>query len=251
MCYDIGDMSGHSKWSTIKRQKGIADAKKGAIFTRYANLIALAAREGGGDPSTNFKLKMVIDQSRSVNMPKENIDRAIKRGTGELGGERIEPAIYEVYGPSGVGFVVEAATDNKNRTIGELKLVLNKNGGKQASPGSVQFLFAHKGRIIAQYKGNPEEGELTIIDLDAENYSVENDLFLIITSSTDLMKIKTELEKNNFVIEEAELVWEPNTTIKITDESEAQKIEKLSEALSSLNDVTGVYTNAEIVTKDI
>lgn len=239
-------MSGHSKWSTIKRQKGVTDAKRSASFTRVANFVALVAREGGGDPNTNYRLKIAIEQARSVNMPKENIERAIKRGTGELGGAQIESAMYEVYGPGGVGFLIEAATDNKNRTISDLKQVLNKNGGKQASSGSVQFLFLQKGRIIATYDKDTESGELAIIESEADDYSNDEHTFFIYTKPTELTKIKLNLEERNFVVEEAQLVWEPNDTIKITDPNDIAKIEKLNDALEELDDATGVYHNGEI-----
>lgn len=239
-------MSGHNKWSQIKYKKGAADAKRSASFTRYGNLIAIAAREGGGDPTTNFKLKIAIDQARAINMPKDNIERAIKRGTGELGGAQIESAMYEVYGPAGVGFLVEAATDNKNRTISDLKVVLNHNGAKQASQGSVQFQFTQKGRIVARFTGSQEDAELVIIESGAEDYNIDEDIYFIYTISSDLMKVKNILEEKNFIIEEAQLIWDPNNYISVTDPEDEKKIEHLNDALEELNDVTGVYHNGEL-----
>ncbi len=239
-------MSGHNKWSQIKYKKGIADAKKSANFTRLGNLIAVSAKDGGGDSSTNYHLKIAIDQAKGAGMPKDNIERAIKRGTGELGGAQIESAIYEIYGPAGVGFLVETASDNKNRTIMEIKTVINKFNAKQATSGSVKFQFSQKGRIIAKYSGQSEQAELTIIDSGAQDYSASEDTFFIYTEPKQLSIIRAFLEKNKFLVTESGLIWEPINLIILDSSSDIEKIEKFTDTLEELDDVTDVYHNGEL-----
>lgn len=236
-------MSGHNKWSQIKYKKGAADAKRSANFTRAGNMIALATREGGGDPNTNFKLKIAIEQARSISMPKENIERAIKRGTGELSGNIIESALYEVYGPAGIGFLIEVATDNKNRTNSEIRIILQKFNAKMASQGSVKFQFSQKGEIIAQYLDSDDEGEIRVIDSGAMDYTTDEEMYFITTQPTDLMKVKTYLENNGFEIKEAKLIWEENSPQKIDDPDILAKIEKLTDMLEQSDDIIGVYHN--------
>src|SRR5690349_18959239 len=165
-------MSGHSKWSTIKRQKEITDAKRGAVFTKLANAITVAAK-GGADPSMNFSLRLMLDQARAANMPNVNIQRAIDRGTGKLGGAAIEEVMYEGYGPGGTAIIIECATDNKNRTYPEVRLAFSKNGGSMAEPGSVAFQFTRKGVIRAGFTGEADEAMLAAIDAGAEDAEVD------------------------------------------------------------------------------
>ena len=182
-------MSGHSKWATTKRQKAIVDAKRGAAFTKIANQIAIAARSGG-DPSMNPTLAMVLEKARKANMPKANIERAIARATDKSAAVMIEET-YEAYGPAGIGIIIEVATDNKNRTMPEVRNVLSKNGGRMADPGSVMFQFAHKGVIEITEKG--EEALMTALDCGAEDANEGEDGIEIITEATDLMKVRQAL----------------------------------------------------------
>ncbi len=234
-------MSGHSKWATTKHQKATTDARRSSLFTKIANLISVSARSGG-DPTMNFQLRLAIDKARAANMPKDKIERAIKRGTGELGGNQIEGIIYESYGISGTAILIEALTDNKNRTSAEIKGVLNKLGGKLAESGSVSYLFSRKGSISAKTIKSQDEAEMVIIDSGAEDYQVEGDRYLIYSKPDELFAVKKSLEDGGFVTESAELVWEPNTTIELGDE-QSQKAVKLLEALDELDDVSAVSSN--------
>lgn len=237
-------MSGHSKWATTKHQKAAADKKRSNLFTKIANLISVAARSGG-DPTMNFTLRLAIDKAKAANMPKDNIERAIKRGTGELGGQRIEEELYEVYGPSGTAILIEATTDNKNRAISEIKAVLNKLGGKLASSGAVSYLFERKGAIKSSHISaisDQEETEMKIIDAGAEDYEKVEDGYLIYTKMDGLKSVQDKLAEVGFKIESAELSWEPKTTVELSEE-DSQKVIKLLEALDELDDVSNVSSN--------
>lgn len=239
-------MSGHSKWSQIKRQKGAADIKKGAAFSKLANAITLVAKNGG-DPGSNFGLRMAIEKARSANMPKENIERAIKRGMGELGGVEISEVIYEILGPLGVGIVVEAVTDNRNRTNSEIKILLGKLGGKLTSPGAVTYQFSRMGKLIVDTSsGNREDLELKIIDAGAEDFEEHGNTLAVYTKPNELEKVKRQLETADIEMKEASLVWEPKNLIKIDDPEVAAKILKIMEALENLDDVTSVSANFDI-----
>lgn len=246
--FSLGEnMSGHSKWSQIKRQKGAADVKRGAAFSKLANAIIVAAKNGGGNPDANFTLKMAIDKAKTALMPKDTIDRAIKRGTGELAGALVEQALYEAIGPSGVGVVVEVLTDNKNRTGPEVKNVIQKFGGKIASTGSVSYHFNKMGKILVDLKDKDrDEVELAAIDVGAEDFDEEGDTLAVYTKPNELKLVKENLEAAGFVVRSAELSWEPKDVIEIEDKAEAQKILSLMEALESLDDVTGVYGNFNV-----
>jgi len=233
-------MSGHSKWATTKHQKAVVDKKRSNLFTKLANLISVAARSGG-DPTMNFSLRLAIDKAKAANMPKDNIDRAIKRGTGELGGQRIEEELYEVYGPSGTAILIEATTDNKNRASAEIRSVLNKYGGKLAGSGAVSYLFEQKGIIKAGSEQN-EEKELKIIDLGAEDYEKIESGYLVYTKTENLKATQDKLSESGFEIESAELTWEPKDTVSLSDE-QSEKVIKLLEALDELDDVTAVSSN--------
>ena len=233
-------MSGHSKWATTKRQKAIVDAKRGAAFTKIANQIAIAARSGG-DPTMNPTLAMVLEKARKANMPKANIERAIARATDKSAAAMIEET-YEAYGPAGIGIIIEVATDNKNRTMPEVRNVLSKNGGRMADPGSVMFQFAHKGVIEITEKG--EEALMIALDCGAEDANEGEDGIEIITEATDLMKVRQALIDAGLSVDNAELRYIANTSVPVS-EDDAEKVDKLLNAIDDLDDVTNVFTNAE------
>ena len=233
-------MSGHSKWATTKRQKAIVDAKRGAAFTKIANQIAIAARSGG-DPTMNPTLAMVLEKARKANMPKVNIERAIARAADKSAAAMIEET-YEAYGPAGIGIIIEIATDNKNRTMPEVRNALAKNGGRMADPGSVMFQFARKGVIEILEKG--EEALLTALDCGAEDANEKEDGIEIITEAADLMKTRQALIDAGLTVENAELRYIANTSVPVSEE-DAEKVDKLLNAIDDLDDVTNVFTNAE------
>ena len=233
-------MSGHSKWATTKRQKAIVDAKRGAAFTKIANQIAIAARSGG-DPTMNPTLAMVLEKARKANMPKVNIERAIARAADKSAAAMIEET-YEAYGPAGIGIIIEIATDNKNRTMPEVRNALAKNGGRMADPGSVMFQFARKGVIEILEKG--EEALLTALDCGAEDANENEDGIEIITEAADLMKTRQSLIDAGLTVENAELRYIANTSVPVSEE-DAEKVDKLLNAIDDLDDVTNVFTNAE------
>lgn len=237
-------MSGHSHWAGIKHRKGINDAKRAKIFTKHGKLITIAAREGG-DPAANFKLRLAIDRARLENMPKENIERAIKRGTGELkDGAEIEELIYEAYGPGQVAMLIKTATDNKNRTVGELKTIFTKAGGKLVPIGSVSFLFKQVGNInITVSEGSdPYDLEMKAIEAGAEDTIYANNMLTVFTRLEELQKVKTELEKRGLTIESAAPIFAPlqKTTLDINDKLD---YEKLLEALDDQDDTQEIYDN--------
>ena len=233
-------MSGHSKWATTKRQKAIVDAKRGAAFTKIANQIAIAARSGG-DPTMNPTLAMVLEKARKANMPKANIERAIARATDKSAAAMIEET-YEAYGPAGIGIIIEVATDNKNRTMPEVRNALSKNGGRMADPGSVMFQFARKGVIEITEKG--EDALMTALDCGAEDANEGEEGIEVITEATDLMKVRQALIDAGLTVENAELRYIANTSVPLS-EDDAEKVDKLLNAIDDLDDVTNVFTNAE------
>ena len=230
-------MSGHSKWSTIKRQKASSDAKRSNLFTKLANAISVAARSGG-DPAMNFQLRLACDKARAANMPKSNIDRAIGRAQGKPE-EQIEEAIYEAYGPGGSAILIEAATDNKNRASAEIKAVLNKFGGKLAAPGAVSYLFEKRG-VIQIESGKPSVCEEQVISSPADDYEPTDTGFLVYTRPENLKATQEFLSAEK--ITSAEIVFEPKSTHEL-DENETEKVVKLLEALDGLDDVTSVSSN--------
>ena len=233
-------MSGHSKWATTKRQKAVVDAKRGALFTKIGNQIAIAAR-GGTDPAMNPSLAMVLEKARHANMPKANIERAIARAADKSAAALIEE-VYEAYGPGGVGIIIEVATDNKNRTMPEVRHTLDKCGGRMAEPGSVMFQFARKGVIEISEKG--EEALMTALEAGAEDATEEEEGIVIYTEAADLMKVRGALADNGMTITSAELQYVPTSSVPIEGDN-AEKLEKLLDAIDDLDDVTNVYTNAE------
>lgn len=233
-------MSGHSKWSTIKRQKGAKDAARGAVFTKLGNAIAIAAR-GGADPETNFALRLAVDRAKAANMPNANIQRSIDRGSGKLGGEQIQEVMYEGYGPGGVAILVECATDNVNRTYPEVRLAFSKHGGNIAEKGAVAFQFDRKG--VLRVKGTGEDILLQVLDAGAEDAIEEDGETVVYTDPKELAKVRTALQEQGLEITEAELTFVPNNTVSIDDEATLGKVMRVMEALDELDDVTNTHTN--------
>jgi YebC/PmpR family DNA-binding regulatory protein len=236
-------MSGHSKWATTKRQKGVADAKRGAIFTKLGNAITVAVKLGGPDPESNFKLRLAIDSAKSANIPKDNIERAIKRGTGELGGGIIESITYEGFGPGGSAFMIEALTDNRNRTSSSVKHILTKHGGSLGGPSSVAWLFEQKG--IIRIENIDENLELELIDQGVSDTRKEEGGVSIYTQPGDLKKIKDFLEQKNIKVEYAEIEYVAKEK-KLISSDQKETIQKLFDELDEDEDVNNFYTNAEI-----
>lgn len=241
-------MSGHSKWSTIKRKKGAADAKRGAAFTKLANAITIAAKEGGGDPTMNFTLRIAIDKAKSSNMPSANVERAIKRGTGELADAKaLEQITYEGYGPGGVAFLIECLTDNRNRTVSEVRSTLTKRGGSLGETGSVGYLFEKKGVIsVAKSDGNTDAVMLAAIDAGASDVVEEHDTLEIETPLQSFAAVKDAIETLGVTAATAELANVASTHLPIEDAAVAGKIVDLASELEELEDVTSVSTNADI-----
>lgn len=241
-------MSGHSHFSSIKHKKGIADAKRGKAFSKMARVIIFVAKEGGGDPGSNYKLKMAIDQARQINMPKENIERAIKKGTGELTGEKLEQFVFEAYSSGKTAIIIEGITDNKNRSLGEIKQILNQHNGKLAGTGSVKWLFERKGTITVdneQETINKEKLELIAIESGAEDIYWHEDLLFIYTKPEELEKVKKNLEEKEIKIDSASLDWVAKETIEI-EEKEKESCQKLFEALDENDAVQDIYSNLKI-----
>ncbi|MEK7167433.1 MAG: YebC/PmpR family DNA-binding transcriptional regulator [Patescibacteria group bacterium] len=241
-------MSGHSKWATTHRQKESADAKRSAVFTRLANMITIAAKESGTDLESNFKLRLVVDKARAANMPKDNIERAVKRGSGaSADGANFEEIVYEVFGPANSAFILEGVTDNRNRTVSDLKSVLNKNGGQLAGPNSVLWLFDKKGFVeIKKEKlaGNAlDDLELSLIDAGAEDIDQAED-WTIKTLPENLQKVLDKLKELNIGPSESGLEYVAKSPVKLSPE-DRERIHNLFDLLSDLNDITNVYTNAE------
>lgn len=238
-------MSGHSKWAKTHRQKSAQDAKKGAVFTKLANLITIAAKEAGGDPESNFRLRLAMEKARAANMPKDNIERAISKGAGGgKDGVTFEEVTYEIIGPTNSAFIAEAITDNKNRTVADLKSILNKNGGQLGSVNSVAWNFDRRGIIsISNHKLN-DESELIIIDAGAEDIIKEDEEWQILTAPENLMAVVKKLQCLNFDIKESSLAYLSKEEINITNQADQEKIEKLYEAIDDLDDIANVYTNA-------
>lgn len=235
-------MSGHSKWSTIKREKGAKDAKRGAIFTKIGNQIAIAARSGA-DPTMNPALALAIEKAKQSNMPNANIQRAIDR-VNDKNAAALEEVTYEGYGPGGIGIIVETATDNKNRTYPEVRTALTKNGGSIADAGSVMFQFTRKGVIRVDATG--EDALLTILDAGAEDAIEEDDGITVYTDQRELARVREALAAADLTPREAELQYVPNNLVPVDDEETARKVLKVMGALDDLDDVVNVHTNADI-----
>lgn len=238
-------MSGHSKWAKLKHSKGAIDAKKSAMFTRLGHGITIAAKEGGGDPESNFKLRMAIEKAKKANMPKQNIEKAIKRGTGELGGEQIEEVLYEAFGPEKTAIIIQTLTDNKNRTVSNMRRILNKHGGSLGAQNSVLWMFDKKGIIrISDYKEkiqDLDEFQLKSIDLGAQDIKIEDNDLAIYTNPEDLDKVKKDLNQDD-IIDYAETEWFAKDYINI-GESAQKKINNILNELDDEPDVSDYYTN--------
>lgn len=241
-------MAGHSRWHNIKNKKAKVDAQRGKIFTKIIKEITVAARLGGGDAEANPRLRMAIEKAREVNMPSENIERAIKRGTGELEGVSYEEVQYEGYGPEGVAVIVETMTDNRNRTTAEIRHIFSKYGGNLGSTGCVSFLFEDKGVISVEKNTIPEEEIFEkAIESGAEDVITEdNDYYEIRTTPSELYSVKENLERMGVKVAKAELTKIPTTTVQITNEESAVKLMKLLDALEDNDDVQKVYANFDM-----
>lgn len=240
-------MSGHSKWSTIKRKKGAEDAKRGKVFTRLAREIMMAAREGGPDPESNSSLRLAIDKAKDANMPKDNIERAIQRGAG-TGDDAVqmEEIVYEGYGPHGVALVVEVVTDNRNRTLADLKYVFNRTGGNLATSGAVTWQFNQKGYIEIDRKGaDYEEVFLVAAEAGAEDVQEEEDALVIYTPRDDLGAVVRTLREAGYKINEAELIWMPNNEVEL-ETNQAMQVMSMIEKLEDLDDVQSVASNLRL-----
>jgi YebC/PmpR family DNA-binding regulatory protein len=239
-------MSGHSKWSTIKRKKAANDQKRGSIFTRLAREIAVAAREGGGDPETNFALRLAVDHAKSENMPKDNIERAIRRGTGEdKEGEELEQIVYEGYGPQGVALMVQVITDNRNRTVADLRHALSKAGGNMAEAGSVAWQFHRAAYFLVGGKGHdPDDVFEMAVEAGADDVIVEDDIE-IIAPVESFKAINDRLQGAGIDPDEADLRWLPNSTLPLSPQQTLQ-VMRLIESLEELDDVTQVFSNLEV-----
>jgi YebC/PmpR family DNA-binding regulatory protein len=235
-------LSGHSKWSTIKRQKGAKDAARGAVFTKLGNTIAVAAR-GGTDPDTNFALRLAIDKAKAANMPSANIQRSIDR-IKDKDAAQLQEILYEGYGPGGVAILVECTTDNINRTYPDVKLAFSKHGGSIAEKGAVAFQFDHKGMIRVQATG--DDVLLQALDAGAEDVQEEDGVSIIYTDAKELAKVRDALVASGLAITESELTYVPNNTIEVTDAATAGKVMRLMDALEALDDVSATHVNFDI-----
>jgi len=239
-------MSGHSKWSTIKHKKGAADAKRGKIFTKLIKEVMVAARFGGGDPDGNPRLRTAIAAAKGVNMPKDNIERAIKKGAGELEGTHYEEFTYEGYAPGGVAIMVDIMTDNKNRTIADVRHIFSKNNGRIGETGCVSYMFLKKGLIVLEKKDVNEDQLMEIaLDVGAEDVNDEGDTFEVVTDPKNFEKVKNALDKNSIKYTLAEITMVPQNTIRI-EGKEAEQTLRLVEMLEDSDDVQKVYANFDI-----
>ena len=240
-------MSGHSKWASIKHKKAATDAKRGQLFTKLARAIAVAAREGGGDPEANFTLAAAIEKARGYSMPKDNIQRAIDRGTGEgADAAAIESVGYEGYGPGGAAILVETLTDNRNRTGSEVRHAFDKAGGSLGEPGSVAWQFEKKGVILVDGERYSEDDLIAAIDAGAEDVVLDGDVLKVTAEPASLSAVRAALEGTQVEVESAELAMEPSSTVEISEESEARALVRLIESLDDHDDVEAVHANFDI-----
>jgi len=239
-------MSGHSKWASIKHKKAVVDARRGQHFTKLARAVTVAAKEGGGDPAGNAALALAIQKARDASMPKDNIERAIAKGTGEGGdADQIETVLYEGYGPGGVALLIEALTDNRNRTGAEMRHLLGKHGGNLGEPGSVSYLFDKRGVIVVDANRYSEDDLMPAIDAGAEDISLDEDVYEVITEPADLTAAREALAGAGVEIESADLMQRPRALVPV-GESDAAKLLKLIDALEELDDVNAVNANFDV-----
>jgi len=241
-------MAGHSKWNNIKNKKGKEDAKRGKIFTKLGRYIMVAAKEGGGDPEYNPSLKAAIEKAKAQNMPNDNIERAVKKGTGELGADNFEEIIYEGYGPAGIAVFAVCLTDNRNRTAPDVRHAFDKCGGNLGQAGCVTFMFDRRGVIAIEREDSIDEDELTMlaIELGAEDFSAEDEGFEITTAMEDFNAVRDGLQEAGYKFAMAELTYIPQNTIEITDETGLKNMEKLIDMLEDNDDVQEVFHNWEM-----
>lgn len=240
-------MSGHSKWKQIKRQKGVTDLKRGKVFSQLSKMITIAAKNGG-DPDFNPSLRIVIEKAKKSNMPADNIEKAIKKGTGELEGASIEEVTYEGYGPGGIALIVECTTDSNNRTVSEIKNILSKNGGRFGESGSVKWMFDRAGflEIGIPVPGMDKDAiEMNIIDAGAQDFVEAGDSLIVYTKPEDVYKVKENLERKKIAIHDTGFEWRPKNRIKIEDEDIKKRIEQLFDAIDAHDDVNDIYSNME------
>ncbi len=239
-------MAGHSKWANIKHRKGAADAKRGKIFTKLIKELTVAARTGGGDPAANPRLRTAIAEAKSQNMPKDNVERAIKKGTGELEGTSYEEITYEGYGPGGAAVLIESLTDNKNRSAADIRHILSKNGGNLGENGCVAWIFEKKGYIVIEKERTNEEKLMeTALEAGAEDVREDEDNFEVVTGAGEFENVKEAIDKEKFVYILSEVTMLPSNYTSL-NEADAEKMIKLMEALEDCDDVQKVYTNADI-----
>ncbi len=240
-------MSGHSKWSSIKHKKAIVDSRRGAAFTKLARAVTVAAREGGGDPDSNAALENAIRKAKAASMPKDNIERAIAKGTGEGGdGEALETVIYEGYGPAGVALLVETVTDNRNRTGPDVRNLFTKYGGSLGEPGSVAYLFEKKGVIVVDASRYTEDDLLVAVEAGADDISEDEDVFEVITPLPDFTAVRRALEDAGVELESAELTHRPSSLVPIEHEGQVVKLMKLIDGLEENDDVSAVHANFDV-----
>ena len=239
-------MSGHSKWHSIKHKKAVVDARRGQQFTKLARAITVAAREGGGDPEGNPALALAIQKARDASMPKDNIERAVAKGTGEgVDAEQIETVLYEGYGPGGVALLIEAVTDNRNRTGADVRHLLSKHGGNLGEPGSVSYLFDKQGVIVVDSARYDEEDLIGAIDAGALDISRDDDVFEVITEPSGLVDVREALRGSGVEIDSAELAWRPKSRVPV-EEGDAAKLLRLIDALEESDDVSAVHANYDV-----
>ena len=239
-------MSGHSKWATIKHQKGAKDKVRAKVFAKVLRQVEVAAREGGGDINTNATLRTMYQKARDASVPTDTIERAIKRGTGDLEGVRYEPVNYEGYAPCGVAVYVETLTDNRNRTGADVRSIFSKNGGSSAEPGAVAWQFERKGVVIAAKTADDDELMLLALEAGAEDMEDQGDTWQVTCPATDLAKVRTALEEAGVTVESADLTMLPSATIALESETDARKVLRLVDALEENDDVQAVYANFDI-----
>lgn len=244
-------MAGHSKWKQIKHYKAATDAKRGALFTKLIREITMAAKMGGGDPAGNARLRVAIDAAKAKSMPKENIERAVKKGTGELEGVDYQEAVYEGYGPAGVALIIETVTDNPTRTVADVRHKFSRAGGNLGATNSVSWMFDRKGQLLIEGSGADEDRLLELaLEAGAEDFQREDDTFVVTTEPAQLHAVRTALEAKGIAVAESEIAMIPKNTVRV-DGSQAESVLKLIEALEDLDDVQKVHANFDIDVADM
>jgi YebC/PmpR family DNA-binding regulatory protein len=238
-------MSGHSKWSTIKHKKAAVDAKRGKVFTRLAKEITVAAREGGGDPEMNVRLRLAVDKAKGANMPKDNIERAIKRGTGELEGSEYFEVVYEAYAPHGIGILIEVVTDNKNRTIADVRYVINKHGGSMAEAGAVGWQFSRKGYVAVSGAVDQDELFMIAVEAGADDVQFAEEIVEIYTELENFQRVRSAIAEAGISLEDASVIYKANNSIEL-NERQTLQVMNFIEQLEELDDIQNVYATLEI-----